>query len=119
MRLIKAFVRTTRVDEIIRSLEASGAPGITVSIVHGVGYGYDPYLFNLAPNELRRAPELAKVEVVCLRTDVDRLVAAVVRAARTGAGGDGIVFVTPVERALKVRNGAEGPAALGSDAPRD
>lgn len=91
-------------------LEAEGAPGITVSACHGVGYGYEPRLFTLAPADIRRAPKVAKVEVVCRTGDVDRLVAAIVEEARTGAGGDGIVFVSNVERAVRVRDGAE---ALG------
>jgi len=110
--LLKAFVRTSKVDDVICALEAAQAPGITVSRVHGVGYGYEPSLFTLAPSELRRTPEVAKVEVVCARSDTDRLLDAIVQAARTGSHGDGIVFVTPVERAIKIRTGAEAPQAL-------
>lgn len=114
MKLIKAFVRTERVDEVVRALEDAGAPGITVSRVHGVGYGYDPYLFTLAPSEVARTPEVSKVEIVCRREDLDRLLDTVIEAARTGTRGDGIVFVTPVERAIKIRTGDEGPQALSS-----
>lgn len=119
MRLIKAFVRTMRINDIIRALQGAGAPGITVSIVHGVGYGYDPYAFSLSPGELQRTPELAKVEVVCRAEDEERLMAALVAAARTGAGGDGIAFVTPVDRAVKIRTGERDAAALVRDASKD
>jgi nitrogen regulatory protein P-II 1 len=112
MKLLKAFVRTRKVDDVIRALETAGAPGITVSCVHGVGYGYDPFLFTLAPRELPKTPEVAKVEVVCGDEDADRLLAALVEAARTGSKGDGIVFVTAVERAVRVRSGEEGDAVL-------
>lgn len=114
MKLIKAFVRTERVDEVIRALEDAGAPGITVSRVHGVGYGYDPYLFTLAPSEVAKTPEVSKVEIVCRHDDLDRLLDTVIEAARTGTRGDGIVFVTPVERAIKIRTGDEGSRALST-----
>jgi nitrogen regulatory protein P-II 1 len=112
MKLIKAFVRTDRVEEVVRALEDAGAPGITVSRVHGVGYGYDPYLFTLAPSEIRKTPEVSKAEIVCRDEDLDRLVDALVTAARTDTRGDGIVFVTAVERAIKIRTGQEAEAAL-------
>lgn len=114
MKLLKAIVRNSKVDDVIRALESARAPGITVSRVHGVGYGYDPNLFTLAPRELPKTPEVAKVEVVCCDEDCDGLVAVLVEAARTGSQGDGIVFVTQVERAVRVRSGEEGEAALTS-----
>lgn len=112
MKLIKAFVRTTRVDEVVRALEAAGAPGITISRVHGVGYGYEPLLFTFAPSEYHKMLEVSKIEVVCCAPDVECLVEAVVKAAHTGVQGDGIVFVTPVEQAIKVRTGDQDTQAL-------
>ena len=112
MKLLKAFVRNRRVDEVIRALRAARAPGVTVSRVHGVGYGYDPMLFTLSPSEINKAPQVAKVEVVCDDEDEIRLIAAITEAARTGSQGDGIVFVTDVQRALKIRTGEEDSQAL-------
>jgi nitrogen regulatory protein P-II 1 len=112
MREIKAFIRTSKVDDVIRALTTTVAPGITVSRVHGVGYGDEPLLFTLAPRELAKTPEVSKVEVVCQDDAEDDLVASIVNAARTGAPGDGIVFVTPVVRAVKIRTGDEYPKAL-------
>lgn len=112
MKLLKAFIRTSKVDDVIRALEAAACPGITVSRVHGVGYGYDPMLFTLSPSEYRKTLEVTKVEVVCLDEDADQLLRALTAAARTGSQGDGIVFVTPVDRAIKVRTGQEGQAAI-------
>mgnify|MGYP001544829671 CR=1 FL=1 len=114
MKLLKAFVRNMQVDEVIRALRAARAPGVTVSRVHGVGYGYDPMLFTLSPSEIKRAPEVAKVEVVCIDEDETRLIEAITEAARTGSQGDGIVFVTDVQRAVKIRTGDEDSQALNS-----
>ena len=112
MKELKAFVRVSQVDQIIRALEQAGAPGITVSRVHGVGYGYDAILFTLAPSEFKKTPEVARIEVVCRDEDEDRLVTTILSAARTGHAGDGILFVNSVERAIKIRTGGEGEAAL-------
>jgi len=112
MKELKAFIRISKLDEVIHSLEHAGAPGITVARVHGVGYGYEPLNFTLAPREMAKAPEVAKVEVVCGDDCVDALVTEILKAAHTGSPGDGIVFVTPVERAIKIRTGDEAPQAL-------
>lgn len=112
MKLIKAFIRTTKVDGVIAVLRAAGAPGITIARVNGVGYGYEPLLFTLAPSEIKKAPEVAKIEVVCNDDCVDTLITEILKAAHTGYSGDGIVFVTPVERAIKIRTGDEAPQAL-------
>jgi len=112
MKLLKAFIRTTKVDEVIRALKEAGAPGITITRVNGVGYGYEPLLFTLAPSEIRKAPEVAKIEVVCQDDCVERLLQVILETARTGYSGDGIVFVTPVERAIKIRTGSEAPESL-------
>jgi nitrogen regulatory protein P-II 1 len=112
MKEIKAYVRISKVDQVIRALRQSGAPGITVTRVHGVGYGYEPYLFTLAPSELKKTPQVAKIEVVCEDHCADAAAGLIVEAARTGDPGDGIVFITPVERAIKIRTGDQGPLAL-------
>ncbi len=116
MKLLKAFIRTTKVDEVVTALREAGAPGITIARVNGVGYGYEPLLFTLAPSEINKAPAVAKIEVVCDDTCVDRLLGEILRVARTGFSGDGIVFVTPVERAIKIRTGTEAPQSLSPSA---
>ena len=117
MKLLKAFIRTAKVDEVIRSLQEAGAPGITVSRVHGIGYGYDARTFTLAPSELHKAPEVAKVEVVCADGDADDLMEALLDGACTGSQGDGIVFVTEVLQAVRIRNAEGGDAALARKSP--
>ena len=118
MKLLKAFVRGDHIGKVVHALAQARAPGITVSIVRGVGYDFesrltDPHVFPaLSADELSRYPDVAKVEVVCSDGDADQLLAAVVGAARTGGPGDGIVFVTPVERAVKIRTGEEGTRAF-------
>ena len=117
MKLLKAFVRANHIGQVLHALEHARAPGITVSIVRGIGSdfdprGMDPRVFKLVEDELSGCPEIAKGEIVCSTEDVDRLLSAVVSAARTGGPGDGIVFVSPVDRAVKIRTGEEGAQAF-------
>ncbi len=56
----------------------------------------------------------AKVEIVCCAADVDRLVGSLLAGARTGCQGDGIVFVIPVERAIRIRTAEEGQEVLAA-----
>lgn len=112
MKLLKAFIRTTKLDDVIRALKTAGAPGITITHVNGVGYGYEPLLFTLAPSEIKKAPVIAKIEVVCDDDCADTLLTEILKAANTGYPGDGIVFVTPVEQAIKIRTGDEAPHSL-------
>ena len=111
MKMLKAFIRLDKVDDVIRALKSARAPGITVSRVHGVGYGYDP-VFTMSPQELPKTQDVAKVEIACCAADVDRLLETLLDGARTGCQGDGIVFVIPVERAVRIRTGEEGREVL-------
>ena len=113
MKMLQAFIRMDKVDDVIRALKTAKAPGITISRIHGVGYGYDP-VFTMGFQELAKTQEVAKVEVVCCAGDVDRLVGALLAGARTGSQGDGIVFVIPVERAIRIRTAEEGRDVLAA-----
>src|SRR3970040_3026783 len=103
MRQMKAFVRSVAVDNVVKALEAAGVPGVTVSTVHGVGYGYEPEHFTLAPRDVAHAPRIGKVEVVCRAQDTDRLVRAIADAARSGLAGGGVGYCAPVDVEGKVR----------------
>lgn len=112
MKEIKAYIRTNVVERTVAALEAAEAPGITVTRVHPVGYGFDPNYFAGTQDITKLYPAMAKVEVVCMDEDVDRLVGAISKKARTGFKGDGMVFVSPVGKAVKIRTGEKGEAAL-------
>ena len=118
MKEIKAYIQRCCVNEIVRQLEAAGVPGITVVEVHPVGYGYEPNYFETHfEDPLKRYGllRIVKVEVVCADRDVDRLAATIERVCRKGSQGDGWIFVTDVDRAIRIRDGASGEAPLIED----
>jgi nitrogen regulatory protein P-II 1 len=112
MKLVTAVIKPNQLDAVKDSLEALGVAGMTVSEVHGHGH-------QMGHTEMYRGAEYSeeflpktKVEVLTDELDVDKVVDAVVTAARTGKIGDGKVWVTPVEEVVRVRTGERGIDAL-------
>lgn len=112
MKEIKAYIRTDALERTVKALEEAKAPGITVTTVHPVGYGFDPNYFTANPTITSRYWDITKIEVVCSDKDVDRLVEVISGSSYTGSKGDGMIFVSPVETAIRIRSGEKGEAAL-------
>jgi nitrogen regulatory protein PII len=105
MKLIKSIVRPNKVDEVRDALEKLNIPGMTVTEVRGHGrqkghtaiYRGKEYNVSLLPK--------VEVEVVVADGVAEEVIAAIIKAARTGEIGDGRVFVTPVEHSYNIRTG--------------
>jgi nitrogen regulatory protein PII len=106
LTLIKAIVRPDKMDSVKEALEAAGVSGMTVTEVRGHGqqkghtaiYRGQEYAVNLLPK--------IGIEVVVGSDRTDDVVAAIIKAARTGEIGDGRVFVLPISQGYKIRTGA-------------
>lgn len=110
MHEIKAVVRADRVEAIVHALHAiPNLPGITVSIVRGIGRMHDPLHSN---GPTHGDVTMAKLETVVPDDMLDRVVATVRQIAHTGRAGDGKIFVSNIERAINIRDGAEGVGIL-------
>lgn len=116
MKEIKAYVRKSRVRAVVNALQQSGAPGVTVVEVHPVGYGYEPNYFEpgFEMDVLNRYKylEIVKVEVVCADANLERLVQVIHDECYTGERGDGMIFVTEVRDAMRIRTGTRGEQSL-------
>jgi nitrogen regulatory protein P-II 1 len=105
MKLIKCIVRPNRVDDVREALEQMNVPGMTVTEVRGHGrqkghtaiYRGKEYSVTLLPK--------VEIEIVVQDAVADDVIAAVIKAARTGEIGDGRVFVTPIEHSYNIRTG--------------
>jgi nitrogen regulatory protein P-II 1 len=112
MKQITAVIKPFKLDDVKASLEVFGVQGLTVTEVQGFGrqrghtevYRGAEYTVDFVPK--------VKIEVVVADGDVDKLVSAIVEAARTGKIGDGKVWVTPVESLVRVRTGERDGDAL-------
>ncbi len=105
MKMITAVIKPFKLDEVREALADVGVTGLTVSEVKGFGrqkghtelYRGAEYVVDFLPK--------VKIEVAVKDEDVDRCVDAIVNAARTGKIGDGKIFVTEVERVIRIRTG--------------
>ena len=112
MKRIEAIIRPSKLDEVKERLMTLGITGLTVSEVKGFGrqkgqteiYRGAEYLVSFLPK--------VKVEIVVDDSQVERAIEAIQKAAHTGKIGDGKIFVTPVESALRIRTGETGSNAL-------
>lgn len=112
MKQIQAIIRPQRVDTVVKAARELGYKGVTVRSVQG--QGIQGGLAQKWRREEYRVDLLPKVSVTMVVPDdeVDDLVDVIVKSARTDHIGDGKVFVTPVEDAVRIRTGETGDAAL-------
>ncbi|KOV81119.1 P-II family nitrogen regulator [Nocardia sp. NRRL S-836] len=112
MKLVTAIIKPFTLDDVKGALEQLGVLGMTVSEVQGYGRqkGHTE-VYRGAEYSVDFVPKI-KIEVVVDDTAVDKVLEAVVEAARTGKIGDGKVWVTPVEAVVRVRTGERGSDAL-------
>lgn len=120
MKEIRAYIRRRDIDEVIERLRAAGAPGVSVIEIHPVGYGYEPNRFE--PHVARlvqryRYLEVVKLEIICADEQADALVRVIHEHCHTGEAGDGMIFVSTIEDAIRISDGARGGAALVQTAP--
>ena len=112
MKQIIAVIKPFKLEEVREALAEVGVTGLTVTEVKGFGrqkghtelYRGAEYVVDFLPK--------VKVEVVVKTEDVDRCVEAIVSAARTGKIGDGKIFITAVERVVRIRTGEENETAV-------
>ena len=112
MKKIEAIFKPYKLDEVKERLREVGITGMTVSEVKGFGrtggktevYRGSSYVVDFVPK--------ARIEIVVKDSIVADVVEALVGAARTGKIGDGKVFVTPVEEAVRIRTGERGEDAI-------
>lgn len=112
MKLVTAIVKPFRLDDVRNALGEVGVQGMTVSEVKGFGrqrghtelYRGAEYVVDFLPK--------AKIEVAVSDGAVERVVEAIVEAAKTGKVGDGKIFVTSIDQVWRIRTGETGDSAL-------
>jgi len=117
MKKIEAIIRHERLQEVQDALDQLGVSGLTVSEVVGCGRqkGYTEQYRGVRAN-ISLLPKI-KVESVVPSDIVDDAVDAIVTAARTGAIGDGRVFVYDIEQSIRIRTGEDGEESVRHEEP--
>jgi nitrogen regulatory protein P-II 1 len=112
MKLITAIVKPFKLDEVKDKLKAIGIAGITVNEVRGFGrQGGHTETYRGAEYQIDFVPKIA-IRIVVDDSSVDDVVDAIVSTANTGKIGDGKIWVTPVDRLVRIRTGEEGADAI-------
>lgn len=112
MKKVEAIIKPFKLDEVRAALMEIGIAGITVTEVKGFGrqkghtelYRGAEYVVDFLPK--------VKLEIIVIDTQLEACIEAIANAAHTGKIGDGKLFVTPVERVIRIRTGEEGDAAI-------
>ena len=112
MRMVTAIVKPFKLDEVKEALRSIGVNGLTVTEVQGFGRqrGHTE-VYRGAEYQVDFVPKV-KVEVLADEDQVQPVVDAILKTARTGKIGDGKIFVTPVDQVWRIRTGEMGPDAI-------
>ena len=112
MKKVDAIIKPFKLDDVREALSAVGISGMTASEVKGFGrqkghtelYRGAEYVVDFLPK--------VKIEVVINEDQLDECIEAITGAARTGKIGDGKIFVTTIEKVVRIRTGEEDSAAI-------
>ena len=112
MKLVTAIIKPFKLDDVREALSEIGVQGITVTEVKGFGrqkghtelYRGAEYVVDFLPK--------VKLEIAVDDSQTETVIEAITQAANTGKIGDGKIFVSPVEQAIRIRTGESGSDAL-------
>ncbi len=112
MKLIETIIKPFKLDEVKEALSKLGILGMTVTEVKGFGRqkGHTE-LYRAAEYVVEFIPKI-KLELAVPDEMADKVVDAIVAAARTGKIGDGKIFIAPMEEVVRIRTGERGPDAI-------
>ncbi len=112
MKKIEAIIKPFKLEDVKDALSEMGINGMTITEVKGYGrqQGHTE-LYRGAEYVVDFLPKI-KIETIVKEEDVDDVIDAIVNAARTGKIGDGKVFVSSINKAIRIRTGEENDEAL-------
>ncbi|MEI8146290.1 MAG: P-II family nitrogen regulator [Alphaproteobacteria bacterium] len=112
MKIVMAIIKPFKLEEVRDALTGIGVHGLTVTEVKGYGRqkGHTE-IYRGAEYAVSFLPKL-KIEVAVAASEVEKVVAAIASAAKTGQIGDGKIFVTTIEHAVRIRTGETDVDAL-------
>jgi nitrogen regulatory protein P-II 1 len=112
MKLITAFIKPFKLDEVKDALKSAGVSGMTVADVNGFGrQSGQTEVYRGAEYQVDFVPKV-RIDVVVDDADVDTIVTTIESVARTGDIGDGKIIVTLAEQVVRIRTGERGSDAI-------
>lgn len=112
MKKIEAIIKPFKLEDVKDALSEAGITGMTVSDVKGYGrqQGHSE-LYRGAEYVVDFLPKI-KLELIVAEADVDSTIEVITQAAKTGKIGDGKIFVSPIEKIVRIRTGEEDEEAI-------
>lgn len=110
MKRIEAFIQVQKLEAVQAALSKEGIQGLSVESIRG--YGRQMGQTNSASNKGPVLLPKTKIEIVVPDSKADIAIQAIVDAAKSGEIGDGKIFVSNVEQAIRIRTGETGDSAL-------
>ena len=112
MKKIEAVIKPFKLEDVKDALSQAGVTGMTVSDVKGYGrqQGHSE-LYRGAEYVVDFLPKI-KIELVVAEEDVDSILSVIMESAKTGKIGDGKIFVSPIEKIVRIRTGEEDEEAI-------
>lgn len=112
MKKIEAIIRPEKLEAVRQELEKVGYSGLMITEIEGHGkqkgivqqWRGEKYKVDLLPK--------VRIEIVVKDSDVDKITKAIIESAKTGEVGDGKIFISSIENAIRIRTGEKGEAAL-------
>ena len=105
MKLLIAYVRTFMVDRVIEALKELKAPRFSAIEVKALGDEINPDQVEISAQLGSTYTTMVKIELICTDECVERVKEIILKPARTGYKGDGLVTISPVEEAVSIRTG--------------
>ncbi len=112
MKKIEAIIRPHKLDEVHNALQEAGFSGLTVSEVKGYGRqkGHKE-IYRGSEYNIEFVPKI-KLELICSDKDSERALEIIISKSKTGEVGDGKIFITNIDEAIRIRTEEAGESAL-------
>ena len=114
MKKIEAIIKPFKLEEVKEALSSLGIEGMTITITEVKGFGHQKgsaEIYGRTEYTVEFLPKI-KVEIVLSDSALESAICAMMKAAQTGKIGDGKIFVSPVEEAIRIRTEEVGEGAL-------
>lgn len=113
MKELKAYIRQDKMEDVVRGLRARGARALTLVQVKPIGSEVEPEFVDISSAmPIEHYTPMLKLELVCDDDQASAFAETIRERAHTGKPGDGVIFISDIERALHIRTGKTDEAAL-------
>lgn len=107
MKEIKAYIRKEQAEIVIRKLEMAGVTGMTVLDANALSQWADSEFFSYSIDLVQKYSTVVKIELICNDNQMDKLTDVIKKYGYTGRSGDGWIFVSEIEKSIRIRTGEE------------